>query len=86
MDNSRDEDLKALHTRFHDKSKSLRVRNLAYRTFQSIQAQVKDRTLVELRHRLIKAHRANDVIEVEKIESQIDEHTRRTGKFASRIA
>jgi hypothetical protein len=86
MDNSRDADLAALHKRFNDYSLSRTVRERAYRTFQNIQAQVKDRKLVELRHRLVKAHVANDVEAVERFEGQIREHIRKTGRFLSEIA
>lgn len=74
MDNSRDADLAALHRRFSDPLLSKEKRNRAYRTFQKIQAQVKDRGLVRLRHRLIKAHIADDADEADKLERQIREY------------
>lgn len=71
MDNSRDIDLKLLHQRFTDTSLPMYKRNKAYRKYQNILQKMKDRTLVGLRHRLIKAHIAEDADEAERIEYQI---------------
>jgi len=79
MDNSRDHDLRALHKRFNDHSIPLWKRNKAYRTFQNIQDQVKDKQLIELRHRLVKAAYNDDPDAVARIELQIKEHGRRKG-------
>ena len=54
-------------------------RNRAYRAFQKIQDQVKDKELIELRHRLVKAAHNNDPDTAAKIELQIKEHGRRKG-------
>lgn len=86
MDNSRDADLYALHKRFNDYSLSKTVRKRAYDTFQFVQAQVKDKKLAELRHRLIKAHRANDVEMVERFEAQIKEYTRHKWRLPPAMA
>ena len=83
MDNSRDHDLRLLHRCFSDKSLPMSKRNAAYRTYQSIQAQVKDRPLVKLRYRLIAAHRASDYEEAEKIEQQIKDYVWRVHRRAS---
>lgn len=79
MDSSRDADLQALHARFHDSDRPLWQRQKAYRMFQEIQSQVKDRKLVGLRHRLIAALVAKDEYEAEKIELQIKEYRYRSG-------
>lgn len=79
MDNSRDADLKALHERFNDASLSPANRASAYRSFQTIQAKVKDRKLARLRDRLVLAHRANDTKETEKIEQLVREYSWRRG-------
>lgn len=79
MDNSRDADLKALYERFNDPTISRAKRIAAHRAFESIQAKVKDRTLVRMRERLVKAHRANDTEEIEKIEQLVREYSRRKG-------
>lgn len=79
MDSSREADLSALHKRFQDTDLPMGTRQQAYRTFQTIQSQVKDKGLNELRHRLIRAHRANDVHEAEKIEQQLKEYSYRHG-------
>ena len=74
MDNSRDHDLAALHARFNDHHISRSKRERAYRTFQKLQSQLKDRRLVGLRWRLIAAHRADDQVEIEKLEQLIKEY------------
>lgn len=86
MDNSRDADLAVLYERFNDHNLSQARRRNAYHTFQNIQSQIKDRPLVKLRFRLIAAHRASDVVEVEKLEKLIDEYSRRTGRLRPQIA
>lgn len=79
MDSSRDADLSALHNRFSDTSLPMWKRTQAYRTFQNIQRQLNDKGLAELRHRLIRAHRADDLHEAEKIEQQLKEYSYRHG-------
>jgi hypothetical protein len=51
------------------------TRKRAWRSFNSILAQVRDRKLVTLRHRLVKARLAGDIAEAEKIEELIQEHS-----------
>jgi len=79
MDNSRDHDLRALHARFHDEDLPLWKRNKAYRVFQNIQNQVRDKELNEMRHRLVKAAGNDDPDAVARIELQIKEHARSKG-------
>lgn len=79
MDNSRDHDLSALHQRFNDCSLPLWKRQRAHRTFVSIQEQVKDPKLNELRHRLVRAADNDDPDAVARIELQIKEHQRQRG-------
>lgn len=74
MDNSRDHDLADLNRRMNDPTKPMWVRQKAWRTFNKILSQVSDRTLVELRHRLIRANIANDVDAAERIELQIKDY------------
>lgn len=78
MDNSRDSDLKLLHARMHNRELDVSRRNQAYRSFNSILAQIKDRKLVELRRRMIRARSAGDDLAAEKIELLIDEHVKQT--------
>lgn len=79
MDNSRDHDLRALHKRFNDDSLPLWKRQSAHRTFVSIQEQVKDSRLNELRHRLVRAAHSNDPDAAAKIELQIKDYRKQRG-------
>lgn len=79
MDNSRDHDLRMLHARMHNPDLSLYSRKVAWRSFNKILAQVNDRKLTELRHRLIRARIDKDLDAVEKIELQLKEYTRIKG-------
>lgn len=77
MDNTRERDLAHLHEVFTDPQKSDWARQNAYRNFVSIQSQMKDRTLAEFRHRLVKAIQVNDLAAADKIEKQIRDHEKR---------
>lgn len=76
MDNSRDHDLIALHKRFNDFSLPKLTRTRAWRSFNKILAQVRDKKLVEMRHRLVRAKLANDSDAADKIELQIEDYTK----------
>ena len=79
MDSSRDEDLTALHKRMNNPDLNHLSRFIAWRSFNKILEQVRDRTLTELRHRLVRARQANDLDVAEKIELQIKEHSIKKG-------
>jgi hypothetical protein len=79
MDGSREYDLRALKTRFEDATLPSHVRSRAYRKFQDILAQAKDRTLQELRYRLVLAHRNDDPEIASKLEEQIREYGQKKG-------
>lgn len=85
MDNSRDPDLKRLHAIFSDLSKPKFTRATAYKSYQKIQDQVKDRKLTSMRSRLVQAIRAKDILEVEKIEQLITEYSWRNGWNAAPV-
>lgn len=76
MDNSREEDLRLLHERFNDTSRPLVERRRAHLRFQRIQAQMSDRVLTELRHRLIRAIQADDPVWPERFTKQIEDYSR----------
>ena len=75
MDNSREADLVALHERFNNPNLSKYARQKAHKSFLKIQSKLNDRKLNRMRHRLIKAHIAEDAEEASKIEHQIREHS-----------
>lgn len=77
MDNSRNADLEALHKRFNDPSVHKVHRDRARTSFEKIQAQVKDKNLVKLRHRLVNATKAQDGEEAWNIEQEIRQYERR---------
>lgn len=79
MDASRDADLSNLKRIFDDPMQSMWKRKQAYKGFQRIQEQVKDRKLSGLRHQLIGAVRAEDNNVIWKIEKQIQEYSRSKG-------
>ena len=79
MDTSRIDDLNRLKRMFTDYTKPEQIRRNAHRSFENIKRQIKDRKLVEMRHRLVKAIRANDTKYINKFEQQIDEYTKRLG-------
>lgn len=76
MDNSRDRDLRILHERMNNPLLSNSSRKVAWRSFNKIVAQTRDKELVELRHRLIKAHQNNDTHVISKLEMSIKERER----------
>ncbi len=84
MDTSRDTDLIRLHKIFNDPHKDKQTKQYAYRSFCSIQRQVKDKCLVEMRHRLIRATQVNDKRAIEQIEHEIDRYSRqkRLGQYS----
>ncbi len=60
MDGTSEDNLKTLRKVFADSSQDLTTRRIAYRSFNGILGQMKDRTLTKLRWRLAKAHIAGD--------------------------
>lgn len=78
MDGSRDDDLRALKARMEDQLLPLGERRRAWRSFNKILVQLKDKKLIDLRYRLVRAHRADDADVAEKLVDQIHEHTIRT--------
>lgn len=76
MDNSREHDLWILSRRMNDAMRPLWARKSAYRAYTKILDEMSDRKLVELRHRLIRANRASDINEAEKIELQIRDYVK----------
>lgn len=79
MDGSRDRDLYLLKERMNNAELPLFKRRAAWRKFEDIRRQVKDRKLAELRHCLIRAHIANDEEWITKYEGQIKQHSYRMG-------
>lgn len=79
MDYSREADLVALKERMDDESLPLWKRHGARRIFENIRSKMKDRTLTELRHRLIQATRSSDHDAIEALQAQIKEHSYRMG-------
>lgn len=79
MDGSRAKDLDMFRERMEDVTLPMSKRRQAANHFFLIRAQIKDRKLAELRHRLIKATRANDLEYIEKFEGQIKQHSYRMG-------
>lgn len=71
MDYSREHELSVLHKRMHDTELPLPSRKVAYRSFNRILEKMKDKPLTTLRHRLIRAHEANDKDAADKIEMEI---------------
>lgn len=85
MDGTRDKDLSMLHKRFNDVSLPLYKRREAHLRFQGIQAQVKDRKLVELRHRLVKAIKAEDVVYIQRFQQMIEDHSRKQWWYNKKV-
>ena len=79
MDNTREGDLKKLHGVFSDPLLPMGQRQRAHKSFQKIQAQMNDRILNDLRHRLARADVAGDADAVERITLQIEEYSRKKG-------
>lgn len=79
MDGTREDDLRKLHKDFKNPLLPMSTRRKAYRTFCNVLQQINDRTLTELRLRLVRAHQANDSDAAECITAQIDEYSRRAG-------
>lgn len=86
MDNSRERDLQHLKDVFTDPTRSLFARKEAYRSFLGIQAQMHDRTLAELRSRLIKSIQAGDNEATDKFERQIRDYAKRQWWYIPRRA
>ena len=62
MDSSRDADLRRLRVAMNNPKDSLARRALAYKAAKVIVKQMKDRKLTKMRHRLIRAARAHDLV------------------------
>lgn len=74
MDSSRDADLRRLKAVMNNPEKSRGIRRTAHRTAKAIVKQMRDRTLREMRYRLVKAARAHDPNVEWKIANQIKDY------------
>lgn len=70
----RDSQLNKLHAIQQDVTKPRGVRYAADKTRQKIIDQMKDRTLMGMRERLMNASRAGDIVEVAKITASIKDY------------
>ena len=79
MDATRGGDLSKLHNIFNDPLVPIGRRKNAHRSFQKIHAQMRDRKLNNLRHRLAKANLASDSDATEKLTEEIEMYSMRKG-------
>lgn len=79
MDTSRDADLKHLKELFDNPLKPMHIRKAAYKSFNNILRQLKDKKLADMRLELIRATRAEDIRAVEMIEKRLTEYSWRKG-------
>jgi hypothetical protein len=78
MDGSRYADLNRLQAVLDDPNETYLHKKQAYRTKERILQKLRDPVLKKQRQRLILAHRADDVAEVEKISELLQEYEART--------
>jgi len=78
MDDGRKVDLANLRKQMDDITLPAKERRRAYLVFTRIRKQLTDKTLVKLRVRMIRAKRAADMEEAEKLAEQIHQHVWRT--------
>ncbi len=76
VDSSRAKDLSLLKSWMNDPSYGLARRKMFFRTFQRIQSQLHDKHLAMMRERLIKATKAEDSKEMQKITNQIKDYSK----------
>ena len=74
MDSSRDVDLIRLRAVLNNPKKSLGRKRMAHKAMKTIVRQMKDRKLMSMRYRLVKAARAHDLHTEQKITDLIREY------------
>lgn len=79
MDGTREDNLKSLKEDMDNPLLPMGTRQKAHRTFNNILRQIKDRKLISMRERLLRAHRAGDDKVAEKITLEINEYAKRAG-------
>lgn len=74
IDIGRKKDLEMLMSVINNEHESIERRRKAYRMFQSIKSKMGDKTILDLRLKLIAANMNNDADQVEKISMRIQDY------------